>query len=156
MKRTVKALMICLALPLAAGIVAGLLSPGTRTFYESGLNRPPLSPPGWVFPVVWTILYLMMGYASYLVWSEKECEARPSALLAYAVQLVLNFFWPLFFFGLRAYALAFFWLLLLSAAATAATVWFFRCSRRAGWWMIPYLAWLCFAAYLNLGVWMLN
>ncbi|MBP5209667.1 MAG: tryptophan-rich sensory protein [Clostridia bacterium] len=155
-RKNAKALIVALLAPLGVGAAAALLSPGMRDFYASGINRPPLSPPGWLFPVIWTLLYLAMGYASYLVWKRGDCIFRPTALLAYAVQLILHFFWPLFFFGLRAFALSFFWLLLLLTAALATLIYFFRCERRAGWWFSPYVVWLVFAAYLNLGVWILN
>ena len=121
------------------------------------LNQPPLSPPGWLFPVVWTILYLMMGIASYLVYtSGKEPEEVSGALTVYGVQLVVNFLWPIVFFRFGWYTFAFFWLILLWVLVLYTILLFYRISKPAAWLMVPYLVWLTYAAYLNLGIVLLN
>ena len=98
MKRNGKALAIALILPLAVGGLSTLLSGGTALYDD--LTKPPLSPPGWLFPVVWTVLYLLMGYASYLIWqSEAPEKEKRRALLLYALQLIANFLWSILFFG---------------------------------------------------------
>ena len=151
-----KHLLLCLAAPLATGGVGALLGGDFSQSYGA-MYKPLLSPPGWVFPVVWTLLYLLMGWASYLVLTSEASEPRRRrALTVYAVQLGLNLLWPLFFFRLGWYVFAFVWLLALLAAVLLCQVLFRYIVRRAGQLLIPYLVWLFFAAYLNLGVAILN
>ena len=151
-----KTLLLCLVIPLAAGGIGTLLAGGFSGSYEA-MYKPLLSPPGWVFPVVWTVLYLLMGYASYLVYtSEASMPRKRRALTVYGVQLVINLLWPLFFFRLGWYTFAFIWLLLLIAAVLLCRMLFRYIERRAGDLLLPYLIWLFFAAYLNLGVAILN
>ena len=151
-----KLLIICLVIPLAVGGIAALLTGGGMDTFET-LNQPPLSPPGWLFPVVWTILYILMGIASYLVLTSGKSEENiRRALVLYGIQLAFNFLWPIFFFGLSAYLFAFIWLVALWLLILATTVSFYRISDIAGYLMIPYLVWVTFAGYLNLGVYLLN
>ncbi len=156
MKIEPKKLIVCLAIPLAVGGLAAALSmQGMRAF--AALNKPPLTPPAWVFPVVWTALYLMMGLASYLVCeSRKPREDVSAALTVYGCQLALNFFWPLLFFHFRLWLFAFFWLVALWLAVIATLAFFRKLHRRAGTLILPYLLWVTFAGYLNLGVALLN
>lgn len=153
-------LLISLAVPLAVGGLSALLSmSGMQSF--SQLSQPPLTPAPILFPIVWTLLYLMMGAASYLVYRagkmKKSLETQViQALALYGVQLAVNFFWPLIFFRLGWYLTAFFWLALLWYLVFADITRFFPLSRAAGWLMIPYLLWITFAGYLNLGVYFLN
>ena len=154
--KNLKTLLLCLSVPLAAGGIGALLAGGFRGGYEA-MYKPVLSPPGWVFPIVWTALYLLMGYASYLVYtSEASMPRKRRALTVYGVQLVINLLWPLFFFRLGWYTFAFIWLLLLIAAALLCRMLFRYIEKRAGDLLLPYLIWLFFAAYLNLGVAILN
>ena len=156
MKINKKLLIICLVIPLAVGGLAALLTGGGMDTFET-LNQPPLSPPGWLFPVVWTILYILMGIASYLVLtSGKSHESIRRALVLYGIQLVFNFLWPIFFFSLSAYLFAFIWLVALWLLILATTVSFYRLFDIAGYLMIPYLIWVTFAGYLNLGIYLLN
>ena len=155
MKPNVKKLLICLAIPLAIGGLASLLVGGYQDFQQ--VVQPPLSPPGWVFPVVWSILYLLMGYASYRVLtSGKEPELVRKALIAYGVQLALNFLWPLFFFGANWYLAAFVLLIGRWAAIYITMRKFSQLDQVAGDLLLPYILWVCFAGYLNLGVYLLN
>jgi len=155
MKTNTKKLLICLAIPLAVGGLASLIS-GGFTDYKA-LNQPPLAPPGWVFPVVWSILYLLMGYASYrILVSGKEELHIQKALTAYGIQLFLNFLWPIVFFGLEWRLAAFFLLIALWIAIFVTMRKFLRLDEKAGDLLLPYLLWVCFAAYLNLGVYLLN
>jgi len=155
MKTNTKKLLICLAIPLAVGGLASLIS-GGFTDYKA-LNQPPLAPPGWVFPVVWSILYLLMGYASYrILVSGKEELHIQKALTAYGIQLFLNFLWPIVFFGLEWRLAAFFLLIGLWIAIFVTMRKFLRLDEKAGDLLLPYLLWVCFAAYLNLGVYLLN
>ena len=156
MKINKKLLIICLVIPLAVGGLAALLTGGGMDTFET-LNQPPLSPPGWLFPVVWTILYILMGIASYLVLtSGKSRESIRRALVLYGIQLAFNFLWPILFFSLSAYLFAFIWLVALWLLILATTVSFYRISDIAGYLMIPYLIWVTFAGYLNLGIYLLN
>ena len=144
------------ALALLVGGLSSVITQGEMEAFAA-LRQPPLSPPGWVFPVVWTILYVLMGLASYLVWDADAAAPRKKrALSLYAAQLAVNALWPLLFFRLGQYLLAFFWLLLLAVLVWACSVLFRYISRRAGALLTPYLIWLAFAAYLNLGVYLLN
>ncbi|MBR4015327.1 MAG: tryptophan-rich sensory protein [Anaerotignum sp.] len=151
-----KELIICIAIPLAVGGLSALL---TRNSMEqfSQLNQPPLSPPSWLFPVVWTILYTLMGIASYLVLTSEENSGQVRrALTLYGVQLAVNFVWPLLFFRLEVFLIAFGWLVLLWVLIWSTRTAFSRISKAAGYLLIPYLLWVSFAGYLNLGVAILN
>lgn len=151
-----KILLPALALPLAVGGLAAFLTKDGMMMFQA-MPKPPLTPPGWIFPAVWTALYLLMGFASYLVWmSDASAIRKERALTAYALSLAANFIWPLIFFGMELYLLAFIWLILLWLLSAAATVLFHYISERAGKLMLPYMLWLSFAAYLNLGVWILS
>lgn len=155
MKIRWKPLLICLAIPLAVGGLASLLSGGMNTYKT--MNQPPLSPPGWIFPIVWTVLYLLMGYASYrIATADAPREERKKALTFYGIQLFLNFLWPLLFFRLEAYWLAFFLLLALWVFIYLTMHLFSEIDETAENLLIPYLLWVTFAGYLNLGVALLN
>ena len=155
MKLQLKKLIVSLALPLGVGFLSTLISGGMRE-YQS-LNQPPLSPPGWVFPIVWTALYLLMGYASYRIWTaDTNPDYKRRALIMYGIQLFLNFLWPIVFFGLEWRLAAFFLLLLLWLAIFITMRLFSNIDERAGDFLLPYLLWVTFAGYLNLCVYFLN
>ena len=156
MKIKWKKLIVCLAIPLAVGGLAALLTGGGMTQYGQ-LRQPPFSPPGWLFPVVWTILYLLMGYASYRVLtSGADRREINKALTLYGAQLALNFLWPLVFFGLQWYLAAFFLLLGLWVLIFLTIRAFSDVDELAGDLLLPYILWVTFAAYLNAGVYLLN
>lgn len=134
-------------LPLAVGGAAAVLTMDAMAQY-SALPQPPLAPPAWVFPAVWTVLYLLMGAASRRVHRLGTRESR-NALMLYYVQLAVHFVWPLLYFRAQEYAVAFWWLLLLLALVLAALSAFSRLDKAAGRLLMPYAAWLLFAAYLN-------
>lgn len=156
MKLKPKKLALCLAIPLVVGGVAALLSMSGMSEFAK-INKPALTPPGWVFPVVWTALYLMMGLASYLV-SESRCARDDvnAALTVYACQLTVNFFWPMLFFHFKLYLFAFFWLVALWLMVLGTFAIFRKIDRKAGNLILPYLLWVTFAGYLNFGVYLLN
>lgn len=153
MKPKYKSLLLCLALPLGVGGLATLLSGGMASY--SGYAQPPLSPPGWVFPVVWTALYLLMGYAAYRIRSA-DTPGKRRALVFYALQLGLNFLWPLVFFGLQWFWAAFGVLLGLWVTLYLTVHLFGQIDDLAENLLIPYLLWVTFAGYLNVGVALLN
>lgn len=149
-------LMICIAIPLAVGGLSAWLSRGSMDTFAA-LNKPPLSPPGWLFPVVWTLLFILMGIASYLVLlSPQPRQTVGRALRVYGIQLAVNFFWSIFFFNLSLYGFSLLWLVFLWVLVLITTVRFYRISPTAGYLMLPYLAWITFAAYLNWGIVRLN
>ncbi len=152
-----KGLLIkCIAIPLLVGAAAAFLSGGGMEAFGT-VNKPPLSPPGWLFPIVWTILYTLMGIASYLIiTSEGTKEEINRALKIYAYQLVVNFLWPTFFFNFRWYFFSFLWLILLWILIVIMIREFSKISKTASYLLIPYLLWVTFAGYLNLGIWWLN
>ena len=151
-----KLLIICIALPLLVGALSALLTRESMMLFAS-VRKPPLSPPGWLFPVVWTILYALMGIASYLVLaSGAPKEEIGKALNVYLYQLLVNFLWSTWFFNFQWYLFAFFWLVLLWVMILVTTVRFYSISKPAGYLMVPYLLWVTFAGYLNLGIALLN
>ena len=155
-KVDIKLLAKCIAIPLLVGIVAAIISGGGMEVFES-VNKPPLSPPAWLFPVVWTILYTLMGISSYLILTSGASENQIyKAMTLYGYQLAVNFLWPTFFFNFQWYLFSFFWLVLLWMLVFLMILRFWRIDKRAAYLNIPYLVWLTFAGYLNLGIWWLN
>lgn len=151
-----KKLIVSILIPLAVGGAAALIANGSFKDFEA-LNKPPLAPPAWAFPAAWTLLYILMGIAAYLVYCSEKYPGRiERALTFYAVQLFMNFCWTLIFFNLKLYLAAFIWLGLLWGAIAGTALLFRFISKPAGWLMLPYLAWVTFAGYLNLGVYILN
>lgn len=145
-----------IALAVATGILSGLLSrDGSAAFGETVL-QPPLSPPAIVFPIVWSILYALMGISAARISLAPESIDRSRGLNLFVIQLIVNFFWSLVFFNAQAYGFAFLWLLLLWALVLWMIAVFRRVDPLAAILQIPYLAWLTFAAYLSYGVWQLN
>ncbi|MBQ3104547.1 MAG: tryptophan-rich sensory protein [Lachnospiraceae bacterium] len=156
MKKSLKTFLLCLAIPLLTGGLSAFLTCGAMADFRQ-LNQPPLSPPGILFPVVWSILYALMGIASYLILTApKENSDIPTALKLYGIQLAVNALWPLFFFRLKWYLFSFFWLLLLWLAILVTIRLFGRICPAASRLLLPYLIWVTFAGYLNLGIYWLN
>ena len=155
MKLDWKKLLLCLGIPLAVGGLSALVSGGMGSY--GSFVQPPLSPPGWLFPVVWTVLYLLMGYASYRVlMSDAPKEEIRKALILYGAQLFLNFIWSPIFFGLGWYWAAFVVLLALWALVFLTIRAFSKIDEKAADLLLPYILWLSFAGYLNFGVALLN
>lgn len=150
-----KKLLICIAIPLAVGGISALLTVGNMKLFEE-VEKPPLSPPAWLFPVVWTILYVLMGIALYLVVTTKTMDNKTPALISFGVQLFFNFFWSIIFFNAQAYLFAFIWLLLLWVAIVVNIYFFNKINTTSAKLLIPYLVWVTFAGYLNLSIYILN
>lgn len=138
------------------GALSGWLTRDARNVYGQTVLQPPLSPPGWLFPVVWTLLYALMGIGAARVYQTPPSKLRSLGLNLFITQLVVNFFWSPIFFNLQAFGFAFFWLLLLWVLVLWLILVFRKVDSLAAKLQIPYLIWLTFAAYLNLGVWYLN
>ena len=156
MKPNIKKLLIALAIPLAVGGLSVLLSGSGMADYMT-LNKPPLSPPGWVFPIVWTVLYLLMGYASYRIYiSDAAPKEKKQALLLYTLQLFFNFLWSIVFFGLEWRLVAFFVLLALWILISLTIRAFSKIDDKAADLLLPYLLWVTFAGYLNITAYLLN
>ncbi len=151
-----KTLIIAVLIPLAVGGLSALLTMGSIEQFGL-LEKPPLSPPGWLFPVVWTVLYVLMGAASYrIVEAKKSTEEGKNALIPYFVQLGFNFFWSIFFFNFELYAFSFGWLVAMLVLIAITTLKFYKIDRIAAILMIPYILWVLFAGYLNAGIAFLN
>ena len=156
MKRNWKPYLFWILLAEGTGALSGWLTrEGTRVFQET-VVQPPLSPPAFLFPIVWGILYALMGISAARVSQTLPSPERSKGLNLFVIQLVVNFFWSLIFFNARAYGIAFLWLLLLWALVLMMILQFRRVDEWAAKLQLPYLIWLTFTAYLNLGVWYLN
>ena len=140
----------------AVGALAGWISAGGIEVYSALANKPPLTPPQWVFPVVWTILYALMGISAARISLTPPSKERNRGLNLFTVQLIVNFFWPLLFFNAQAFGFALIWLILLWVLVLAVILTFRKIDKTAAWLLIPYLLWLTFAVYLNAGVYILN
>lgn len=152
--------IVLTVLPLALGGIASLLTADAMMQFGE-LTKPPLSPPGWLFPVAWTILYLLMGMASYLIYrvvplDDTVRRLRRDGLLTYGLQLALNVSWSIVFFGLGMRWPAFGILMVMWILVITCTVIAFRLDRTAGLLLVPYVAWTTFAAYLNAATALLN
>lgn len=138
------------------GALAGILAGNSFSFYKE-LVKPPLSPPGWVFPLTWAVLYALMGISAYIIHtSDAEDDEKRSAFIIYGAQLAVNFFWTIAFFRLRSIGLSVGVILLLLILIAAMILRFRRVSKAAAYLNIPYLLWTIFAAYLDIGVLVLN
>lgn len=145
-----KNLLISIGISLSVGITSAMLTMGGMRAYAD-MYHPLFSPPGWLFPVVWTILYVFMGIAAFLVYQSKE-EDKRLGLTLYVIQLFLNFVWSIIFFKLKAYFIAFAWLLFLWLFIYLTMKQFRQLNKTAGILMLPYLVWVTFAGYLNLAI----
>lgn len=144
-----------LVLTFLAAAAGGFASANAGSFYQQ-LVRPSWAPPGWGFGPVWSVLYLLMGIAAWMVWREREPEESRGALILYVVQLIANALWTWLFFAWRKGALSFIEILILWLLIVATIVTFWRIRRLAGTLLLPYLAWVTFASALTLAMWRLN
>ncbi len=145
-------LIISILIPIAVGTVSALLS---GDISNTAFNKPPLSPPSYIFPIVWTILYILMGISSYIVYYS-DSKYKEKAIIIYAIQLFFNFFWSIIFFRFDKYLLAFIWLIILIVLIIIMIYQFYKIKPLAAYLQIPYLLWCLFAAYLSLMVFLLN
>lgn len=146
--------LISVFISLGIGGFSALLTKNNMDLY-SEINRPALSPPSWLFPVVWTILFVLMGIAAALVWCSNGNKID-SSLIFYGFQLVFNFCWSIIFFNFRAFLPAFIWLLALLVLIGITGIKFYKINKTAGFMFIPYFLWVTFAGYLNFMIWRLN
>lgn len=157
MWKKIKPYVYSVVLALLVGGASAYLTRNNMNIYDR-INMPPLSPPSWLFPVVWGILYILMGISSAMVYlkGKNENEDVKGALNVYLLQLTVNFFWSIIFFNMQAFLLAFLWILLLWVLIVVMIVRFKEISPLAAWLQIPYLIWVTFASYLTFMVWILN
>ena len=141
-----------IAVPLLLGAAVGFLTMSSMDY--DTLNHPPLSPPGILFPIVWTILYILMGVSYGMIRRTGRPESSDS--LIYYLQLGVNLLWPIAFFLLKWRLFAFFWIILLDVLVLVMVFKFYSKDRTTGLLQIPYAVWVIFATYLNLGVYLLN
>lgn len=155
--KTAKIYALSIIIPLAVGGLAAFLTRGNMMIYDD-IAKPPLAPPAILFPIVWTLLYILMGISCARIYLRKDVMEKEvlSALTVYAVQLGFNFFWSLIFFNLRAFLFAFWWLLALWMLIIIMLLKFRRIDGVAAAINIPYILWVTFAGYLNLAIYIIN
>lgn len=147
-------MLVVFLLASAAVAAIGGLAPSATGYVE--LKQPFFAPPGWLFGPVWTLLYVLMAVAAWLVWQKrKEAKVKP-ALILYFVQLTLNAFWTLIFFSWQLRFWAVVEIVVLLAVIIATSISFYRLRKVAGWLMAPYIAWVSFATVLSSAVWWMN
>ena len=145
-----------IAVTEAVGALSGFLTRSGTKAYEANIIKPALTPPGSVFPVVWAILYALMGIGAARIWLSRPSTMRTRSLLLFVVQLAVNFCWSLLFFNKQAFGFAFIWLVLLWVLILLMIRTFYKVDPLAAKLQIPYLLWVTFAGYLNYMVWQLN
>lgn len=145
-----KKLIISIVIPLGLGIITSLL---IKTNMYDVINKPELSPPKIVFPIVWTILYILLGISNYLINKNGKKEV-PN--LIYYIGLGINLIWPFIFFNLKEYLIALIWLIILIVFVVTMIIEYFKINKLSAYLQIPYIIWLLFALYLNYQVFLLN
>lgn len=149
-------LLLSILIAEGTGALSGFLSMNIDKAYQA-FNKPLFSPPNYVFPIVWTILFFLMSVAAYRIWLKGKSDVDiKKALTLYRIQLILNFFWPIIFFRFNLMGLAFFELLLLLVFILLTTFEFYKHDKTAAYLLIPYIIWVSFAAVLNYTIWMIN
>ena len=149
---------IAIIIPLLVGGISSLLTMDGMDKFKY-LAQPLLSPPSWLFPIVWTILYILMGISSYLIYKNKNVfyyEEKEMSLLLYIIQLIFNFFWSIIFFNMQKFIFAFVWLLILWVLVLFLILNAKKVNKISAYLLIPYLLWLTFAGYLNIMIAILN
>lgn len=157
MWKKIKPYVFGIAIALGVGGLSSLLTKDNMQIYEQ-INKPALAPPMILFPIVWGILFVLMGISSAIVYEKRETdkEASQEALKVYALQLAVNFFWTIIFFNMQAYLFAFIWLIVLWVLIILMIIKFKKISPTAAYLQIPYLLWVTFAGYLTLMIYLLN
>lgn len=153
----IKPFVVSIAISLGVGTLAGFLTRNSMSLYDE-IVQPPLAPPSILFPIVWTILYILMGISAALIYTNEEASPKDKekALTVYAASLIVNFFWSILFFNFRAFFISFLWLLLLLVLVIYTILLYHKINKVAAYLQIPYAVWVGFAGYLNLAIWILN
>ena len=156
MFKKIKPYLISVLISSAVGGLAAFLTRNSMKIYKE-IATPPLSPPSWIFPVVWSILYILMGISAAIIYKEDSIgETRQKALITYAASLIFNFSWSIIFFNFRAFGVAFIALLILLFLIIRTIYLYSKINRIAAYLQIPYALWVAFAGYLNIGIFILN
>lgn len=156
MKEKFKVYSIAILIPLAIGLLSAFLTMGNMDIYET-IKNPPLSPPAILFPIVWTILYILMGISSARIYLSSALDIKKqSAFISYGASLIFNFFWSIIFFNMRQFLLSFIWLLILLWLIIRTIIKYKKIDSLSAYLQIPYAVWVAFAGYLNFGIWLLN
>ncbi|MFA6460641.1 MAG: TspO/MBR family protein [Candidatus Woesearchaeota archaeon] len=148
--------LICVLIPLAIGWISSAFTRSSVSTWYTEINKASFNPPGWVFGPAWTILYVLMGISLYLVWTTSGSSLWKWGIGIFIVQLILNFLWSIFFFGMHAPILAFMDIILLWIAILANIILFWQINPTAAYLLIPYILWVSFASVLNLFIVLLN
>lgn len=158
MWKKVKPYLISILIALAVGGLSAWITSADMEFYQNRITHPPLAPPPILFPIVWSVLYILMGIGSAIVWNNRSTAPRlaADALTVYGISLAVNFAWSILFFKLHVFLFAFIWLILLWLLILAVILLFRKVRPVAGYLQIPYLLWVTFAGYLNCAIWLLN
>ena len=148
---------VSIAIPLAVGALAAFITKDNMNIYQD-ISLPPLAPPGWLFPIVWTLLYILMGISCAMIYSKRGQEPKnvKRALTYYAMSLISNFAWSIVFFNFGVFGFAFLWLLLLLYLIIRTILSYHKIYPLAAFLQIPYAIWVAFAGYLNLMIYILN
>ena len=154
--RSWKTYAVWIILTEAVGGLSGWLTRTGAEIYKTEITKPPFSPPSIVFPIVWTILFALLGIGAARIYMTPSSHIRSKSLFFFFVQLLFNFFWSILFFNFQYFGFAFLWLVVLWLLILKMTLSFRKIDKLAAQLQIPYLIWVVFAAYLNLGIWLLN
>lgn len=150
-------LFISILIPVLVGVVAGIFTSSGVDGWYAVANKPWFNPPNWIFAPVWTTLYILMGIALFLVWrADADKKLQQTAIILFAVQLTLNFFWSFIFFKLQQPGWAFAEIILMWLIILLTILWVGKISATAAWLLVPYICWVSFAAVLNYSIWQLN
>lgn len=156
-KKTILKFIISIAIPEFVGGTAGIFTASSVSSWYMTLAKPSFNPPGWIFAPVWTFLYFLMGLALFIIWQKgKENRYFKIAIWVFAIQLSLNFFWSLLFFGLHSPGLALIEVIFLWFSIILNIFYFSKISKISAWLLVPYILWVSFAAFLNFSLWRLN
>ncbi len=152
-----KSLIINILIPIVVGLLSAISTKDSMDIYKD-IILPPLSPPSFLFPMVWTILFILIGIASYVIWESTnvDIEKKKTAFTLYGLDLIVNFIWTIVFFNLRNYDFSVFIIIMLLLIIVANIFSFGSISKRAAWLLVPYLMWVSFATYLNIAIAVLN
>ncbi len=156
-KPYIKTFIVSIAIPMAVGLLSALFTKGNMDIYDE-LIVPNIAPPGWLFPIAWSILYVLMGVSAGMIYLRRNTDAPlvRQGLTNYSISLVLNFAWSIIFFNINAFLLAFIWLLLLFYFIIRTIFDYYKVDKAAAYLQIPYALWVAFAGYLNFYIWLMN
>jgi tryptophan-rich sensory protein len=149
-------LMVSFFIAFSAGLIGSLFTAKSINAWYQFLNKPSFAPPNWLFAPAWTLLYLLMAIAAFLIWQKRKEFPSQIALRFYFIQLILNALWSIIFFGLHNPGWAFLEIVFLWIFILLTLIKFYKINKTAGWLLVPYLLWVSFASILNCAVWMLN